>query len=76
MPPAPVATAVYAVVCVGESVMVPEAFELVVRVRIEPPAPPVIVTDVALDVCQFNVTLWPSVIDLALADSVTVGAAL
>ena len=76
MPPVPVATAVYVVVCVGESVMVPEAFELVVRVRVEEPAAPVIVTDVAFVVCQVSVTLCPSAIDLALADSVTVGAVL
>ncbi len=73
LPPAPVATAVYAVVCVGESLMLPDAFELVVRVRIEDPAAAVIVTEVALDDCQFRVTGCPDVIDFALAVSVMVG---
>jgi len=56
-PPAPVATAVYVVVAVGESLMLPAACELVVTVRVVLPAVAVIVTELAFDDCQFSVTL-------------------
>src|SRR6266567_3324495 len=65
VPFAPVAVAVYVVVCVGESATLPAACELVVTVRVEAPAVAVIVTDVAFVACQFNVTLCPALMELA-----------
>lgn len=62
------------VVLLGESVMLPDACELVVTVRVEDPAVAVIVTDVAFTVCQFKVTLLPASIDAALAEKISVGA--
>jgi len=53
--------------------MLPEAFELVATVRVDDPATAVMMTDVASVDCHVRVTLCPSVIDLALADRVTVG---
>lgn len=55
LPPAPVAVAVYVVVCVGESLTVPDAWLLVVTVRVELPAVAVIVIDVAFVVVQVSV---------------------
>lgn len=63
-------------VCVGESFTVPDACELVVRVRVEEPAEAVIVTDVAFVACQVSVTLCPLLIEAGLAASVTLGAEL
>jgi len=45
----------------------------VVTVRVEEPAVAVIVTDVAFVACQFNVTLCPALIELALAEKTRVG---
>ena len=57
----------------GASVTDPDDCELVVRVR---PLSVVIVTDVALEVCQLMVTLWPDVIEPGLTVKfVTCGAA-
>lgn len=61
-------------VCVGESLTDPDACELVVSVRVEEPAVAVMVTDVALLACQLSVTLCPLVIEVGLAESVTLGA--
>jgi hypothetical protein len=63
------------VVCVGESCTLPEAFALVVTVRVEDPAVAVIVTEVELPVCQLKVTLCPVLMEVELGVSVTVGAA-
>lgn len=60
-------------VCVGESLTLPEACELVDTVRTLEPAVAVMVTEVAFDDCQLSVTLCPLVIVLALAVKVTVG---
>ena len=57
----------------GESFTVPDACALVVRVRVAVPAVAVIVTEVASVACQLRVTLCPGLIELALADKVTVG---
>ena len=65
--------AVYVVVSVGESLMLPAACELVVTVRVLAPAVAVIVTESAFDDCQLRVTLWPDVMDFEFADSDTVG---
>lgn len=75
LPPAPVATAEYMVVCVGESVTVPDAWALVVTVRVEDPAAAVIVTDVAFVLCQLSVTLCPVSIDAGLTTRLMVGFA-
>lgn len=61
-------------VCVGESLTVPDASELVVTFRVVDPAVAVIVIDVAPDVCHVNVTLCPEAIELALAEKTRVGA--
>lgn len=44
-----------------------------VTVRVEEPLLALMVTEVALVVCQLKVTLWPLVIDVVLAERVTVG---
>jgi hypothetical protein len=72
-PPEPVAVAVYVVVAVGASVILPDACELVVTVRVVVPAVAVIVTESAFDDCQVSVTFWPDVMELELADRDTVG---
>jgi hypothetical protein len=72
-PPGPVAVAVYVVVSVGESVMLPDACELVVTVRVLPPAVAVMFTELAFDDCQVSVTFWPDVMELELAERDTVG---
>jgi len=61
------------VVWVGESVTLPEAFELVVTVRVDEPAVAVIVTDVALADCQFRVTVCPALIAPELAEKTKSG---
>ena len=53
----------------------PDAFELVSSVRVEEPAVALIVTEVALVVCQFSVTLCPSLMVLAVTEKTRVGAA-
>jgi hypothetical protein len=58
---------------VGESLTLPDAFELVVTVRVVVPAVAVIVKESAFDDCHFRVTLWPEVMDLESADNDTVG---
>lgn len=62
------------VVVVGESVTLPEGCELVVTVRVDEPAVAVIVTEVALAVCQFSVTVWPASIAPELAENTRLGA--
>lgn len=76
LPFAPVATAEYVVVCVGESFILPEVFDVDFNVRVELPAVAVIVTAVAFVVCQLRVTLCPALIELTLAEKMRVGAAL
>jgi hypothetical protein len=61
------------VVCVGESVALPEAWELFTTVRDAPPAAAVITTDDALVLCQLSVTLCPLAIEVLLAENVRVG---
>jgi len=73
VPCAPVAVAVYVVVLVGASVMLPVASELVVRVRVEEPSLAVMVTDVEKTACQFKVTLCPASIAPALAEKTRAG---
>ena len=63
-------------VCVGESLTLPEASEVPVKVRVEVPAVAVMVTAVAFVVCQLRVTLCPALIELALAEKMRVGAVL
>ncbi len=60
-------------VCVGESVTLPDACELLVTVRDALPAVAVIVTDVALVDCHVRVTLCPLPIEVLLAENVSVG---
>lgn len=57
----------------GESVTLPDACELEVRLRVEEPAVAVIVTCVALDICHVRVTLWPGLIIVALAEKTRLG---
>ena len=73
VPPAPVATAEYVVVCVGVSLTLPDNCELVSRVRADEPEVAAIVTDVALVIFQFRVMLCPSLIEVALAEKTRVG---
>jgi hypothetical protein len=61
------------VVAVGASVMLPEASELVVSVRVEEPAVAVIVTEVAFTACQVKVTLCPTSMAAALAEKTSDG---
>jgi hypothetical protein len=68
-----VAVAVYVVVAVGESVTLPAGSELVVSVRVEEPVLAVMVTDVEKTACQFNVTLSPTLMELALAENCRAG---
>ena len=75
MPPEPVATAEYVVVCVGESVTFPEACELVITVREAEPEEPVMVTDVAFVACQVKVTICPAVIAFVLTEKNMAGVA-
>jgi hypothetical protein len=76
LPPGPVATAVYVVVCVGESFQVPAACELVVKVCAPPePVEAVMVMVVALVAFQLSVTLCGGVIVLLLAEKIKVGVA-
>lgn len=61
------------VVCVGESFTVPDACEVEVSVRAAEPAVAVIVTALALVLCQFSVTLCPALIEFVLAENTRVG---
>ena len=54
--------------------MVPESGDPFTILRVEDPADAVMVTDIALDACQVSVTLWPVLIEVELAERVTVGA--
>jgi len=58
---------------VGESATLPDACELFVTVRDAPPAAAVIMTDDAFVVCHESVTLCPLLIELLLAENVSVG---
>jgi hypothetical protein len=69
-----VATAVYVVVVVGVSCAVPDVCDPLTTLRLEEPSDAVIVTDVALNACQFSVTLCPLLIEPVLAEKVMVGA--
>lgn len=73
VPPAPVATAEYVVVCAGVSLTLPDAFALVATVRADEPEVAVIVIDVALVICQFRVMLCPSLIEVELAEKTREG---
>ena len=55
--------------------MLPEVGEPETTFRVLEPAAAVMVTEVALNDCQFSVTLWPLLIVVALAEKVMVGAA-
>ena len=57
----------------GASVMLPEASELVVSVRVDEPAVAVIVTEVAFTACQVRVTLCPASMAAALAEKTSDG---
>jgi hypothetical protein len=72
-----VATAVYVVVCVGESFTVPAASELVVTVReVEPePVDAVMVTVVEFVAFQLRVTLCPAAMVFVFAEKIMVGVA-
>ena len=61
-------------VAVSVSCTLPVALELVVTVRLVVPSLAVMVTEVAFDDCQLTVVLCPALIEVGLADSVTVGA--
>jgi hypothetical protein len=54
-------------------VTLPDICELVVMVREPEPVEAVIVTDVALVDCQFNVTLCPAVIVVGFAENTRLG---
>jgi hypothetical protein len=58
---------------VGESVTLPVPCELVVTVRVAEPAVAVIVIEVALADCQFNVTVCPALIVPELAENTRSG---
>jgi len=58
---------------VGASVMLPEASELVVSVRVDEPAVAVIVTEVAFTACQVRVRLCPASMAAALAEKTSEG---
>lgn len=60
-------------VCVGESVALPDAWELFTTVRDAPPATAVITTDDALVLCHVSVTLCPLLIEVLLVENVSVG---
>ena len=60
-------------VCVGESITLPPACELVATLRVVEPAVAVIVTDMAFVLCQLKVTLCPEIIEVGLADNAIVG---
>jgi hypothetical protein len=55
---------------------VPDIFELLVSVRFDEPAVAVTVTEEASLACQLSVTLWPSLIELALTEKISVGCGL
>jgi hypothetical protein len=74
VPCAFLAVAVYVVVWVGESVTLPDCWELVVSVRVAEPAVAVMVTEVASTACQFSVTACPASIAPALAEKTSSGA--
>lgn len=74
LPCAPVATAEYVVVCVGESFTLPEALDVEVTVLVALPAVAVIVTAVAFVACQLRATLCPALIELTLAEKMRVGS--
>jgi hypothetical protein len=57
------------------SVTLPVICELVVTVRVAVPAAAVIVTELAFDAVQVNVTLWPEAIEAVLVVRETVGVA-
>jgi hypothetical protein len=60
---------------VGLSWALPFSWEFVEIVRLLPSAPvAVMAREVALAVCQVNVTVWPEAMLLLLTDNVTVGA--
>jgi hypothetical protein len=61
---------------VGESCALPDICEPVTILRVDDPAEAVMVTDVALNACQFSVTLWPLLIAVVLVEKVIVGAIL
>jgi hypothetical protein len=61
---------------VGETFTLPESCEPLTTLLVEDPAAAVMVTDEAFDACQVSVTLWPLLIDLALAERVMAGATL
>jgi hypothetical protein len=61
------------VVCVGESLTVPEACELVIRVRVDDPAVAVIVTELASTARHVKVTLCPGLTELLLAVKTMLG---
>ena len=54
--------------------MLPVGCVAPLSVRVDDPAVAVMVTDVAFTLCQFNVTLWPALMALALAENISVGA--
>lgn len=60
-------------VCVGESETLPKACELFVTVRVVPPAAAVMVTEEAFVVCHDSVTLCPLLMEVLLAENVSVG---
>jgi hypothetical protein len=64
------------VVCVGESLTLPDAWDVEVSVRVELPAVAVIVSAVAFIICQLSVTLCPALIELTLAEKIRVGSVL
>lgn len=73
-PPFPLATAVYVVVCVGESLTLPATCGTVATVRgADVPAAAVMVTEVAFVLCHARLTLCPAMIVLGVAERVTVG---
>ena len=52
----------------------PDVCDPLTTLRLEEPSDAVIVTDVALNACQFSVTLCPLLIEPVLAEKVMVGA--
>lgn len=57
----------------GESVTLPVACELVVTVRVDEPAVAVMVTELALALCQLSVTVCPALIAPELAENTRSG---
>jgi hypothetical protein len=62
------------VVAVGESCTLPVAFELVVSVREVVASVAVMVTEVEFEACQLTVVLCPVLIEVGVAERVTLGA--